>query len=122
MSRVESSVRIVLAFQEAFNRHDIEELNQLVDEEFVFDNYSPPPDGKAYSGREVINEYWHAFFREFPNVHLEIEEIFGLGERCIMRWKCSWIEAGENDRYLRGIDLFKVRDGSIHERLSYVKG
>jgi ketosteroid isomerase-like protein len=46
----------------------------------------------------------------------------GLGERCIMRWKYSWVDPEGKAGHVRGVDIFRVRDGSIREKLSYVKG
>lgn len=122
MSKLESSTRVVLAFNEAFNRHDVAGMMQLMSHDCIFENTDPAPDGTVYSGKEAVTDFWQAFFRESPQAHIEIEEIFGLGERCIMRWRYSWVDrAGENG-HVRGVDIFRVRNGSIREKLSYVKG
>ena len=122
MSKLESSTRVVLAFNEAFNRHDVAGMMQLMSHDCIFENTDPAPDGTVYSGKEAVTDFWQAFFRESPEAHIEIEEIFGLGERCIMRWRYSWVDrAGENG-HVRGVDIFRVRNGSIREKLSYVKG
>lgn len=122
MSKLESSTRVVLAFNEAFNRHDVAGMMQLISHDCIFENTDPAPDGTVYSGKEAVTDFWQAFFRESPQAHIEIEEIFGLGERCIMRWRYSWVDrAGENG-HVRGVDIFRVRNGSIREKLSYVKG
>jgi hypothetical protein len=48
---------------------------------------------------------------------MEIEEIFGMGMHCIMRWKYTW-----GDGHVRGVDVFKIEDNLICEKFSYVKG
>ena len=83
---------------------------------------APAPDGAVYSGVEAITGYWQAFFRESPQVRMEVEELFGFGERCIMRWKYTWVDTAGEEQHLRGADIFRVRGGSIREILSYVKG
>ena len=75
-----------------------------------------------FSGKGAIAQYWQDIFREAPQAHSEIEEIFGLGERCIMRWKYSWVDQGDVKDHARGVDVFRVRNGLISERLSYIKG
>jgi hypothetical protein len=87
MSRVESTIRIALAFNEAFNRHDVAGMMQLMSEDCVFENTYPAPDGEAYAGKEAVTQFWQDFFRNSPHAHIEIEEIFGAGLRCIMRWR-----------------------------------
>ena len=118
MSKIEGALRVVLAFNEAFNRHDVAGMMQLMSDDCLFENTDPAPDGTAYSGKEVVTQFWQDFFRESPQAHIEIEEAFGLGNnRCVMRWKYTWV-----DGHVRGVDIFKVRDGLISEKLSYVKG
>jgi hypothetical protein len=121
MSRVEVSIRIVLAFNEAFNKHDVPAMMQLMSDDCVFENTDPAPDGTRYSGKEAVTQFWREFFAASPQAHIEIEEIFSLGPRCIMRWRYEW--GGESGPgHVRGVDVFKVQEGLICEKLSYVKG
>ena len=122
MSKIESATRVVLEFNEAFNRHDVSGMMQLMSEDCVFENTAPAPDGTVYKGKETVTRFWQDFFRESPNAHIKIEEIFGLGERCVMRWRYNWEETGGEENHVRGVDIFRVRDGSIQEKFTYVKG
>ena len=122
LSRLESAVRVVLEFNEAFNRHDVAGMMKLMSEDCVFENTNPPPDGTVYSGKEAVTRFWQDFFRESPQAHIEIEEIFGLGMRCVMRWRYDWVDATGKKGHVRGVDIFQIKDGFIHEKLSYVKG
>ncbi len=122
MSKIESAIRAVLAFNEAFNRHDVAGMMQLMSDDCIFENTAPAPDGTVYSGKEAVTQFWQDFFRASPHAHIEIEDIFSLGERCVMRWKYTWEDAGGKKGHVRGADLFRVRDGFITEKLSYVKG
>jgi predicted SnoaL-like aldol condensation-catalyzing enzyme len=122
MSKIESGIRVVLEFNEAFNRHDVAGMMQLMSDDCTFENSDPAPDGAVYSGKEVVTHFWRDFFRESPHAHIEIEEIFGFGERCIMRWRYGWVNMGGEKGHVRGVDIFRVRDGFIREKLSYVKG
>lgn len=117
MSKIESGMRIVLEFNEAFNRHDIAGMMSYMTDDCIFENTDPAPDGTTYSGKEAVTKFWQDFFRESPHAHIEIEEIFGMGLHCIMRWKYTWGEG-----HVRGVDVFKLRDNLICEKLSYVKG
>ncbi len=122
MSRLESTVRLVLAFNEAFNRHDVEGMMQLMSDDCRFENTEPAPDGAVYEGKEPITRFWHEFFRQSPQAHIEIEEIFGLGKRCVMRWRYEWVDSEGEPGHVRGVDIYRVQDGLIREKLSYVKG
>jgi ketosteroid isomerase-like protein len=122
MAKIESAMRIVLEFNEAFNRHDVAGMMQLMSDDCVFENTDPAPDGTVYSGKEAVTQFWQGFFRESRQAYMEIEEIFGLGNRCIMRWKYNWVDADGRKGHVRGVDIFQVKEGFISEKFSYVKG
>jgi predicted SnoaL-like aldol condensation-catalyzing enzyme len=76
----------------------------------------------VYRKKEEITQYWQELFQNSPDVQMEIEEIFSLGERCVLRWRYTWEKEGGEERHTRGVDIFRVRSGFILEMLSYVKG
>ena len=83
MSRVESGIRVVLEFNEAFNRHDVPGMMQLMSDDCVFENTNPAPDGAVFSGKASVTQFWQDFFHDSPQAHIEVEDIFGFGMRCI---------------------------------------
>lgn len=115
-------MRVVIEFNKALNRHDLPGMLQLISDDCVFESAEPAPEGATYSGKEFITQYWNDFFREQPKAQFEIEEIFGGGERCTLRWKYNWVDAAGKKGHQRGVDIFKVKDGLICEKLSYIKG
>jgi predicted SnoaL-like aldol condensation-catalyzing enzyme len=122
MSRLESAIRVVLEFNEALNRHDVAGMMQLLSDNCVFETSAPAPDGSVTSGKGGITRFWEDFFHESPHAHIEIDEIFGMGFRCILRWRYDWVDATGKLGHNRGVDIFRLKDGFICERLSYVKG
>ena len=122
MSKIEGATRLVLEFNEAFNRHDVSGMMRLMSDDCIFENTAPAPDGTVYSGKEAVTHFWQDFFRESPHAYIEIEEVFGFGNRCVMHWKYSWVDAAEIKGHVRGVDIFEVKDSYIHKKLSYVKG
>ena len=123
MSKVEGALRVILAFNEAFNQHDVAGIMQLMSDDCVFENTDPAPDGTVYSGKEAVTQFWQDFFHESPQAHIDIEEAFGLSNnRCVMRWKYSWVDSSGKKGHVRGVDIFQVRDGLLNQKLSYVIG
>ncbi len=122
LSKLEASMRVVIAFNDAFNRHDVAGMMQLVSDDCIFENAGPAPDGSTYKGKEAATQFWQDYFDESPQAHIKIEEVFGLGERCIMRWMYTRVDAEGQTGHVRGVDVFRVRGGLIREKLSYVKG
>lgn len=122
MSRVESAIRLVLEFHAAFNRHDVTAMMQWVSDDCIFEDAHPAPNGAVYSGKQVLTQFWQDVFHTSPDAHIEIEEIFGLGDRCVMRWRRTWTDEAGEKRQRRGVSLFKLKNGLICEHVSYVKG
>lgn len=118
---VDDSLRLVEAFHHAFNGGDIEALMRLIADDCVFENTRPPPDGERFVGRVAVRSAWEAFFRRSPEAHFDIEEMFAAGDRCVVRWRYTWVRDGAPG-HVRGVDIFRIRDGRIREKLSYVKG
>jgi hypothetical protein len=44
-----------------------------------------------------------------------------VGDRAVVRWVYSKTR-DESAWHLRGVDLFRVRDGRVTEKLAYAKG
>ena len=122
MSKIESGMRVALEFNEAFNRHDVAGILKCISDDCVFEDTSPAPDGAEYQGKESISQFFEDLFREVQQAHAEIEEIFGFGLRVVMRWRCEWLDETGAKQHVRGVDIFKLKDGLICEKLPYVKG
>lgn len=122
VSQPDPVVQVVLAFNQELNRHNVADMMHLMSEDCVFENTYPPPDGTQYAGKAAVTRFWEDFIRESPQARIEIEEIFSLGERCIMRWSYHWVDLDGQPGHVRGVDLYRVTDGLIREKLSYVKG
>jgi ketosteroid isomerase-like protein len=111
---------VVERFNEAVNRRDVAALRVSVTEDCVFESPGAP-DGRRYVGPEMVAVFAKVFALEGEGP-FEVEEIFTSGDRAVVRWTHSWDHPGGDRGHVRGIDLFRVRDGRISEKLSYVKG
>lgn len=112
---------VVERFNAAFNRHDVPAIMALMTDDCVFDSTRPPPDGERLVGQAAVGAFWTAFFQRSPAARFETEELVACGDRCVVRWVYHWVREG-TPGHVRGIDLFRVRDGRVAEKLSYVKG
>ena len=122
MAKVETAIRLVLAYYEAFNRHDIAAMLSLMDGDCALESSMPAPAGDIFHGKEEAARSWQRFFEERPGATMELEEVYGMGKRCVGRWTCSWLSAAGTTESLRGADIFRTSKDSILEILSYVKG
>jgi steroid delta-isomerase-like uncharacterized protein len=117
----EQTLATIHRFNEAFNRHDVDAVMALMTDDCVFDNTRPPPDDERIVGQAAVRAFWVEFFRRSPDARFDTEEIFAAGDRCVVRWTYHWVKDGKPG-HVRGVDIFRVRDGKVAEKLSYVKG
>jgi ketosteroid isomerase-like protein len=117
-----STLRVIEQFNQAFNRHDVTAMMAWMTGDCIFENTYPPPAGTRYEGQAAVRAFWEEFFHSSPQAVLEFEEIFAAGERCVVRWLYRWVSSEGQRGYVRGVDIFRLRQGKIAEKLSYVKG
>lgn len=108
-------------FNSAFNSHDVDAVMNAMTEDCVFENTNPQPDGTRFEGTNAVRAFWEKFFAANPDAFFEAEEIFASGDRCVVRWIYRKTKEGK-PWHLRGVDIFKIRNGKVAEKLSYVKG
>jgi ketosteroid isomerase-like protein len=117
-----ATLAVVRRFLDAFARHDVAGVMAAMTEDCVFENTWPPPDGERHVGQAAVRRFWERFFQETPSATFETEEMFADGSRCVVRWLYRWRNADGSAGHVRGVDLLRVRDGKVAEKLSYVKG
>jgi ketosteroid isomerase-like protein len=104
-------------FNAAFNAQNLDAVMAAMTEDCLFDNTGPAPDGERYQGADAVRECWARFFHDNPRASFAVEEQFAGGDRCVVRWRYEW-----GSSHVRGVDVFRVRDGRVAEKLCYVKG
>ena len=112
-----ATASVVRDFNDAFNSHDIEAVMALMTDDCVFENTFPAPDGKRYEGATVVRDELGKFLANSPHARFDEEELIACEDRCVVRWRYTW-----GDGHVRGVDVMRVRDGKVSEKLSYVKG
>jgi len=116
-----ATLESVKRFNEACNRHDVDAVMAAMTDDCIFENTNPAPDGKRYQGQAEVRAFWETFFQNSPDALFEAEEMFATKDRCVVRWIYRKTRNGQ-PWHLRGVDLFRVREGKVAEKLAYVKG
>jgi uncharacterized protein (TIGR02246 family) len=107
---------IIDRFNKAWNDHDLEAALALTTPDVVFDSTSPTPDGQRCVGQDAVRAAWQPIFED-ERSHFDTESSFVAGDRLVQLWRFDW-----GDGHVRGIDVIRVVDGLVAEKLSYVKG
>lgn len=114
----QSTLDIIDRFNTAFNAKDVDAVMAMMTDDVIFENTSPAPDGERYEGQDAVRGFWTEFFATNPDAMFTTEDIFASDDRCLVSWVYRWSDTG----HIRGVDVFKVRDGKVSEKLAYVKG
>ncbi len=110
------ALKVVETFGTAWADHDLDAAISLITDDCVFEATGPAPDGTSHVGLGAIRRAWQAIFDD-DSCRFDAEEVFVAGDRVVQRWRYTWANG-----HVRGVDLFRVREGRVAEKLSYVKG
>ena len=111
------AVGVVQKFNEAWGAHDLDATLAMMTDDARFESTGPFPDGTVCIGHDAIRAAWADIFANTSSRFIEEETLAAGHDAVVFRWTYDW-----GDGHIRGIDLFRVRDGKVSEKLSYVKG
>lgn len=112
----DDTLAVLVRFNAAFGRQDVDGIMALMTDDVVFEDTSPP-DGTRHSGQAEVAAAWRALFAANPQGTFTTEHAVVTDGRAAYQWHYDY-----GGGHVRGIDLFRVRDGKVAEKLSYVKG
>jgi ketosteroid isomerase-like protein len=113
----DADVRDLLTrFNDAWGAHDLDAALALCSDDVVFDGTGPAPDGERHQGKDAVRAAWKPIFDD-ADAQFTAEDAFPAGDRYVQLWRYEW-----GDGHVRGVDVFRIRDGKVAEKFSYVKG
>ncbi len=109
--------RVAIAYYEYFNARKMDELEALVDENFVGHGLG------GAGGATAFRKDSEAFLTPFPDLHLTIEDVIAEDDRVAVkttmrgthRAPIFGVPASGNPIEVGGCDVFRVRAGKIVE-------
>jgi hypothetical protein len=107
MEKIESTIRLAIEFRARLAREDFGGAIALLDDQCRID----APEG-IFCGKEESRRYFERRASARCGQAQEVEEIFGMGLRCVVRFK---------EGNLRSLELYKEERGALSEILIYAK-
>ena len=108
-------------FGAAFDRQDVEAVLAAMTSDCLFESTAPPSGVRAV-GKDAVRAAFTAFFSSSVGARFTTEEQFAADDRVVVLWRYDWPAGDAEAGWVRGIDVFRVRDGLVSEKRSYVKG
>ena len=117
----ETTVELITRFENNFNTYDPDALMADMTDDCVFEHVAPASVSFGrHEGQAAVRAVWESLIAAFPDYRFEVEDIFAAGDRCACRWSMRWRKPEGGEGTARGVDIFRVRDGKIAEKLTYV--
>jgi uncharacterized protein (TIGR02246 family) len=117
MGATGQTLATIESFNEAFNRRDVEAVLGLMTDDAVFENTS----GGRFEGREAVGAVLTRAFELMSRGRFDTEEMFAAGDRCTVLWTYRFDSEEPERGQVRRVDVFRLRDGLVAEKFSYVK-
>jgi len=114
---------LLIDWNQAWDRHDLEGVMQLFHEDVLFENWT----GAKIRGRDSLEEAWAPWFENHGGFRFTGEDTFidESEQKVLYRWQLDWpsMEKGfEGDHEVRhGVDVLHFKDGKIIKKLTYCK-
>lgn len=118
MSQVETNKQLAREF---FRRIWNEREEAAIDE--MSADGATGNDADFGTGKEAFRANWKQWMAAFPDLHFEIVEIIGEGEKVLTRWRLTGIHAGPGDFMgvapsgrridVQGMSLDTIRNGQV---------
>ena len=109
-------------FSAAFGSGDVDAIMARMTQDCVFESTGPAPDGERHEGQKAVRAVWEQLFGGTVDPKFTDEETFVSGDRALVRWRFTWTNGDGSEGHVRGVDVLRLRDGLVAEKLSYVKG
>ena len=115
-------LKVLEAFAEAWNRHDLDALMAMMTDDCVFEaSGGDNVNGERYEGQEAVRTAFGTVFEQFPDAHWGDARHLVEGERGLSEWTFTGTLSDGRLVEVNGCDLFTFREGKIAIKNSFRK-
>jgi len=107
-----SSVTILRAYVEAYNRHDVDKLMTMIADDFAYFSVAGDSMQCDIRGSAPLREWLTGYFRSLPTLRAVIENIFPCGAFLAMRERAIW-QSKKGERSQVSIGVYEIQNGRI---------
>jgi taurine dehydrogenase small subunit len=118
----QDNTRLLEAFAEAWNRHDVDALMSMMTIDCVFEaSGGNAVNGERYEGQRAVRAAYAAVFEQYPDAHWGNARHLVMGDRGVSEWTFSGTLKDGKRIEVTGCDLFTFRNGQIAVKNSFRK-
>jgi steroid delta-isomerase-like uncharacterized protein len=86
----ENKDTVLRFWQEVFNGRKLELIDNLFTDDYIYHGAA----GQDVRGREGLKQFLTIYFNAFPDLHAEVEDVFGEGDKILSRAMCRGTHQG----------------------------
>ncbi|WP_373377148.1 nuclear transport factor 2 family protein [Cupriavidus nantongensis] len=117
-----AGIELLQAFNDAWNRHDIDALMACMADDCVFHGVAGPDLlGRSFVGREAVREGFQLAWQTFPDAQWVDGDHFVVGDRGVSESTFRGTRADGARIEARMVDVFTFRSGKIAVKNAYRK-
>ena len=106
--------KLLEAFGDAWNRHDLDALMSMMTEDGVFEaSGGNDVTGERHVGQQDVRAAFAAVFAQYPDAHWGHARHFVTGDRGVSEWTFTGTLADGRRVEVNGCDLLTFRNGKI---------
>ena len=114
--------KMLVAFADAWNRHDVDALMSFMTPDGVFESSSGNTvNGERYEGAQAVRAAYAAVFTTYPDARWNNARHFVAGDRGVSEWTFTGTMKDGKRVEVTGCDLFTFKNGKIALKNSYRK-
>ncbi|HEU4973703.1 MAG TPA: nuclear transport factor 2 family protein [Baekduia sp.] len=122
MRSATSETKVLEAFLDAFNAHDLDTIMSFFTEDCVFEMpRGPAPGGRRLVGKKQVREGIRTRFDGIPDIHYGDARHWTCGDRGVSEWTIRGTQRSGERIEVRGCDLFELAGGRIRRKDSFWK-
>ena len=115
-------IRLLQAFAEAWNRHDVDALMSMMTGDCVFEaSGGNAVNGERHEGQPAVRAAFAAVFERYPDAHWGNARHFVADDRGVSEWTFTGTLMDGTRVEVTGCDLFTFRNGGIAIKNSFRK-
>lgn len=118
----EPTIEVLQAFNDAWNRHDIDALMEFMSDGCVFHATAGPDQlGKSFTGRDEVRQGFLLAWQTFPDAQWLDGDHFVCGDRGVSESTFCGTKADGTRIEARMVDIFTFRAGKIAVKNAFRK-
>jgi uncharacterized protein (TIGR02246 family) len=114
--------KLLTAFADAWNRHDVDALMSMMTADGVFEaSGGNDVNGERHEGQQAVRAAYAAVFAQYPDAHWGNARHLVKGDRGVSEWTFTGTLKDGKRVEVSGCDLFTFRNGKIAVKNSFRK-